>query len=83
MSERSRPLEVRLREYVSFGRQTAAQLVNIADEMDARFPMESQTTELRATATVQKVVCDDLEKMLNGEELKGWKIEGRLPDGGL
>lgn len=75
----SRPLEQRLREYIDFGRTTSAGLLRIADEMDARFPTESQTGELRTTATVQAIVADDLEKMLNGEELKGWSIEGVIP----
>lgn len=75
----SRPLDVRLREYISYGRATSEQLIRVADEIDSRFPMESQTSELRATATVQRVVCDDLEKILDGEELRGWKIEGVIP----
>lgn len=74
-----RPLGIRLREYISFGRRTADGLIAIADQIDEKYPDEPQTIELRATAAVQKIVCDDLEKMLDGEELKGWKIEGVIP----
>jgi len=76
----SRSLEIRLQEYIAHGRATSAQLVSVSDAMDARFPGESQTGELRATAKVQAIVCDDLEKMLNGEELQGWKIEGVIKE---
>ncbi|QGZ16777.1 hypothetical protein PBI_DEWDROP_130 [Microbacterium phage Dewdrop] len=76
----SRPLEVRLQEYLNHGRRTAEQLLLIANTMDERFPTESQTAELRATAKVQQIVADDLEKLLRGEELQGWKIEGVIPE---
>lgn len=75
----SRPLEVRLREYIDHGRRTSEQLLQIADTMDERFPSESQTAELRATAKVQGILCTDLEKILAGEELTGWSIEGVIP----
>ncbi|QNJ56014.1 hypothetical protein SEA_RASPUTIA_124 [Microbacterium phage Rasputia] len=75
----SRPLDVRLREFIDHGRRTSAQILSICDHMEERFPDEAQTSELRATAKVQAILADDLEKLLNGEELSGWKIEGVIP----
>ena len=77
----SRPLEIRLQEYIRHGRSTSKQILDVCERMETQFPGESMTSELRATATVQGIVCDDLEKMLNGEELVGWKIEGVMPNG--
>ncbi|AWN07799.1 hypothetical protein HOT31_gp129 [Microbacterium phage Hendrix] len=81
MTSSSRPLEIRLREFLEQGRRTSAQIIVICDQMEERFPGEAQTTELRATARVQEILAGDLEKLLNGEELAGWKIEGVIPDG--
>lgn len=76
----SRSLEVRVREYIDHGLRTSDKLITIADTMDERFPQEAQTAELRTTAKVMRLVAGDLEKVLNGEELSGWKIEGILPN---
>lgn len=74
-SETSRPLAIRLREYLDNGRRVSAKILQIAENLEERFPGENQVLELKATANTMSVLANDLEKMLAGEELPGWSIE--------
>lgn len=78
-----RALEVRLAEYSTSLRSTAAQLVAIAEQVEALRPDENPETQgLRDSARLESLIADDLDKILAGEELKGFIVIADLPGAG-
>lgn len=74
-----RSLEVRLTDYAASLHSVAEQIVFVAQQVEAANPDRNPGTQaLRDSARLQNLIADDLGKLLAGEELKAWKIEGTL-----
>jgi len=70
-----RPLEERLTDYRDSLAFMPPQLQDIIDRM----PADADTTPIGDAIRFYSEVANDLTKILNGEELKRFRIEGQLP----
>ena len=77
MSEKTRPLEVRLTEYGEALRLTVDGIIEAANVVDEVHPTKD-TGALRETACLLAHVADDIARLVDGEELRHWRIEGEL-----
>jgi len=68
-----RPIDERITEYRDSLRLTVDGVERLVDNLG---PVVGQ--DLSSTARLLAHVADDLTKILDGVELKGWRIEGRM-----
>jgi hypothetical protein len=74
-----RPLDVRLREYASVLRSTGEQMDATAELIEAKYGKKAANTEsLRDGARLYNLLCNDLERILRGEQLQSFIIEGEI-----
>jgi len=74
-----RPLIVRLAEYATSLRTTAAGMVDAAEKIEAKYGVKAANTEpLRDGIRLYGLFADDLDKLLRGEELNPFVIEGEV-----
>jgi hypothetical protein len=73
-----RTLEVRLREYADAQRATAAQMVATADAIQARYRDANMDPLREDGARLLAIIADDVDKLLRGEELPRFTIEGTV-----
>lgn len=78
-----RPLRDRVLEYSINLRAIANQLQVIVDAVEAARPDTNPgTQELRDSIRLHRLIADDIDKILRGEELQKWAITGTLPTDG-
>jgi len=78
-TEDLRPLEVRLAEYASVLRSTASQMVFTAENIEAKYGKKAANTDsLRDGARLYTLFCNDLDRILRGEQLQTFIIEGEV-----
>lgn len=74
-----RPLETRLIEYASALRITAAGMVDAAEKIEAKYGTKAANTgPLREGVQLYTLFANDLDKMLRGEELNPFVVEGEV-----
>jgi len=74
-----RPLIVRLAEYASVLRTTGEQMIGTAEIIEAKYGKKAANTEsLRDGARLYTLFCNDLDRLIGGEELKAFIIEGEV-----
>jgi hypothetical protein len=77
--EEPRPLVVRLAEYAFALRATAAQMVDTAEAIEAKYGKKASNTEsLRDGARLYALFATDIDKIVGGEELKQFIVEGEI-----
>jgi hypothetical protein len=75
----ARPLEVRLAEYASVLRTTGEQMDATAELIEKKYGKKAANTEsLRDGARLYNLFCNDLERILRGEQLQAFIIEGEI-----
>lgn len=75
-----RPIETRLQEYSQNLRSIADQLDDVIQQVEAvRMDENPETQPLRDSIKLYRLIADDLDKVLAGEELRGFVITGELP----
>jgi hypothetical protein len=74
-----RPLIIRLAEYTQALRTTAVGMADAADKIEAKYGTKAANTEsLRDGIRLYGLLADDLDKLLGGEELNPFAIEGEV-----
>jgi 23S rRNA G2445 N2-methylase RlmL len=78
-NEDVRPLAVRLQEYASTMRITAAGMVDAAEKIEAKYGVKAANTEpLRDGVRLYGLFADDMDKLVAGEELNPFVVEGEV-----
>jgi hypothetical protein len=77
MTKDNRPLSARLDAYIANLASIADQTENLADNIDA-IKGPASTTPLRDGIRLYRIVIDDLTKVINGEQLEPFSIEGEI-----
>lgn len=76
----TRSLETRLTEYSTNLRSIADQLQNLVDQIEAARPdVNPETQEARDGIRLYRLIADDIDKILAGEELATFIVTGNLP----
>jgi len=74
-----RPLIVRLAEYASVLRSTSEQMIETAEAVEAKYGKKAANTEgIRDGARLYGLFCNDLSRLIGGEELETFIIEGEV-----
>jgi hypothetical protein len=73
-----RPIEVRLKEYAEATRALNPQMIAVAEAAEAKFGKAANTEPLRDAARLYELIANDLDKILAGEELTPFRVEGVL-----
>jgi hypothetical protein len=77
--EEPRPLVIRLAEYTAALRTTAVGMIDAAEKIEAKYGTKASNTEpLRDGARLYGLFAADLEKMIGGEELNPFVVEGEV-----
>jgi hypothetical protein len=77
MATESRPLLVRVIEFRDSLRSQADQIEEILKHVD---PAAAADAGLDASVKIFRIVADDLDKLVDGQELAPWMITGVMPD---
>lgn len=75
----ARPLVVRLAEYASVMHSTASQMLGTAELIEAKYGKKAANTDsLREGARLYELLAGDMDKLVGGEELGTFIIEGEI-----